>query len=403
MVHMHRPFTLAHKPHSLMPMPAHTRAQSLRCQSNPAFWLRVVKTVFLERFTFYPLNQGVVLLRPGKWRKWRKSPGQNHRLPKTPFSPPWLTESTDWNWWQLIEIDRHLFLPSNLKHGWFTQKFTNHIWTTWFVWTFLRVSEAKSSYAQGGSDVVRELSREPAMFQIGLWGKVLNWLKLTENNRKSTEVDWKSRRLWGKLLKLPKIGFRDFAWKVGRKAHGPNHWLSSLAGPLRKFEHVPIIVCSQASAGTQASIRARQRSAKGVVRRNGCPKGCFWRVRFLSVLFRFALKIQGAEKKRTLQKHPFGQPFRCTTPSLLLRRRIGNGGGKQGCGNCPRVTIGTRYGNSASTAWMPPKPTTNLAWSDSPLQRTKERSRYGISVSTPIVDTDIDCGRRFCGPRFRES
>ena len=28
--------------------------------------------------------------------------------------------------------------------------------------------EAESSYEPGGSDVVRELSREPAMFQIGL-------------------------------------------------------------------------------------------------------------------------------------------------------------------------------------------------------------------------------------------
>ena len=27
---------------------------------------------------------------------------------------------------------------------------------------------------------------------------------------------------------------------------------------------------------------ARQRSGEGVARRNGCPKGCFWRVRFSS-------------------------------------------------------------------------------------------------------------------------
>ena len=36
---------------------------------------------------------------------------------------------------------------------------------------------------------------------------------------------------------------------------------------------------------------------------------------------RFALKtpenLKGAEKKQTLQKHPFGQPFLCTTPSPL--------------------------------------------------------------------------------------
>ena len=33
--------------------------------------------------------------------------------------------------------------------------------------------EAESSYEPGGSDVVRELSREPAMFQIGVQGEVL--------------------------------------------------------------------------------------------------------------------------------------------------------------------------------------------------------------------------------------
>ena len=66
-------------------------------------------------------------------------------------------------------------------------------------------------------------------------------------------------------------------------------------------------------------IRARERSGEGVVRRNGCPKGCFWRVHFFSAPLRFALKtsenLKGADKKRTLQKHPFGQPFLLTTPS----------------------------------------------------------------------------------------
>ena len=37
-------------------------------------------------------------------------------------------------------------------------------------------------------------------------------------------------------------------------------------------------------------LRARQRSGEGVVRRNGCPKGCFWRVRFYSAPLRFVLK-----------------------------------------------------------------------------------------------------------------
>ena len=66
------------------------------------------------------------------------------------------------------------------------------------------------------------------------------------------------------------------------------------------------------------------------MRRNGCPKGCFWRVRFFSAPFRFALKthenLKGAERKRTLQKHPFGRPLLRTTPSPLLWRALNFGG-----------------------------------------------------------------------------
>ena len=75
----------------------------------------------------------------------------------------------------------------------------------------------------------------------------------------------------------------------------------------------------------------RQRSGEGVVRRKGCPKGCFWRVRFFFAPLWFSghfrcfnfqgpENLKGAEKKRTLQKHPFGQPFLLTTPSPLLWR-----------------------------------------------------------------------------------
>ena len=35
-------------------------------------------------------------------------------------------------------------------------------------------------------------------------------------------------------------------------------------------------------------LGARQRSGEGVVRRNGCPKGCFWRVCFYSSPLRFS-------------------------------------------------------------------------------------------------------------------
>ena len=73
---------------------------------------------------------------------------------------------------------------------------------------------------------------------------------------------------------------------------------------------------------------ARQRSGEGVVRRNGCSKGSFWRVLFFSAPLRFSgplslrTNLKGAEKKWTLQKHPFGEPFLRTTPSPLLWRTL---------------------------------------------------------------------------------
>ena len=59
------------------------------------------------------------------------------------------------------------------------------------------------------------------------------------------------------------------------------------------------------------------------------------------------------------------------------------GSAKRGTAIAPLSTIGTRYGNSVSTASMPQNQRETSASSDSPLQRVKEKSRYGISVSTP--------------------
>ena len=81
-------------------------------------------------------------------------------------------------------------------------------------------------------------------------------------------------------------------------------------------------------------------------------------------------------------------------PTLLrrvLRRFWGNafvqesetGAASRGAAVVPLSTTGTRYGNSVSTAWMPPNQRRNSASTDSPLQRIKEKNRYGISVSTP--------------------
>ena len=84
--------------------------------------------------------------------------------------------------------------------------------------------------------------------------------------------------------------------------------------------------------------------------------------------------------------------------------RIRNGVGKQGYGNRPLLTIGTRYGNSQ---YRPPiclqNQWGNSASTDSPRQRIKEKSRYGNSVSTPHRRYGHRLRTPFCGPRFRDS
>ena len=59
-------------------------------------------------------------------------------------------------------------------------------------------------------------------------------------------------------------------------------------------------------------LGARQRSGEGVVRRNGCPRGCFWTVRFFSAPSRFSgpfrclkSKPQGGREETDSPKTPF--------------------------------------------------------------------------------------------------
>ena len=71
-------------------------------------------------------------------------------------------------------------------------------------------------------------------------------------------------------------------------------------------------------------FRTRQRSGEGVMRGNGRPKGCFWRVCFFSAPVRFALKmfwkpLVGREETDS-PKHPFGRPF---LPARRLLRSFG--------------------------------------------------------------------------------
>ena len=61
----------------------------------------------------------------------------------------------------------------------------------------------------------------------------------------------------------------------------------------------------------------RQRSGEGVVRRNGCPKGCFWRVCFFSAPLRFFKTFQVFQEK-TLR----GQRRNGLSKSTLLDNRF---------------------------------------------------------------------------------
>ena len=57
------------------------------------------------------------------------------------------------------------------------------------------------------------------------------------------------------------------------------------------------------------SLGARQSSGEGLVRRNSRPKGCFWRVRFLSAPLRFACvlraNLKGGREETDSSKPPF--------------------------------------------------------------------------------------------------
>ena len=77
--------------------------------------------------------------------------------------------------------------------------------------------------------------------------------------------------VWGLWLS----GFRAVPKKKGWGAPASSFWAFSLHPLIRN---------------QQIRIRAHQRSGEGVVRRDGCPKGCSWRVRFFSAPLRFSLQ-----------------------------------------------------------------------------------------------------------------
>ena len=72
------------------------------------------------------------------------------------------------------------------------------------------------------------------------------------------------------------------------------------------------------------------------------------------------------------------------------------GSANTGTAIAPLSTIGTRYGNSVSSVSMPPKPTRHC-------RESRRKADTEFQYRPRIVDTDIDCGPRVCGPRFRDS
>ena len=88
-------------------------------------------------------------------------------------------------------------------------------------------------------------------------------------------------------------------------------------GPKRAIFFVPL-------CGGRAKRAEKASCGETVVQ-----KDVSWRLRFFSAplrvsgpfrCFKFKASLKGAEKKRTLKKHPFGQPFLRTTPSPFLWR-----------------------------------------------------------------------------------
>ena len=83
--------------------------------------------------------------------------------------------------------------------------------------------------------------------------------------------------------------------------------------------------------------------------------------------------------------------------------RIENGVGKQGYGNRPPIDDRNRYGNSVSTPYTSKTNGTTRPQLTRHDRESKRKADTEIQYRPRIVDTDIDCGPRFCGPRFRDS
>ena len=97
------------------------------------------------------------------------------------------------------------------------------------------------------------------------------------------------------LLQYPPV-YAPMPPKLRREDGCPKH---NLGQPSEKSQIAVEgrVLDTPPSKSPAAFIRVRQRSGEGVVRRNGCPKGCFWRVRFFSAPLRFSLKTPERQEK----------------------------------------------------------------------------------------------------------
>ena len=159
-----------------------------------------------------------------------------------------------------------------------------------------------------------------------------NFWKKSRGALMGTELRWQSApktQIFAENRRFSQI--HPFFWECQHVEGAGNRWKPQIfAGSRRKpqigLRHLRSVTFSSAlkklffftarlcrgSHANNVIMRARKRSGEGVVRRNGCPKGCFWRVRFCSALLRFPLKTSerswkpcGSREETDSPKTPF--------------------------------------------------------------------------------------------------
>ena len=108
----------------------------------------------------------------------------------------------------------------------------------------------------------------------------------------------------------------------------------------------------------------------------------------------FVLEVESCMNIPEFRRQLFVSIFQA--PSRNRKR----GSANRGTAIVPLSTIGTRYGNSVSTPYTSKTNGTQLTHHG---RESKRKADTEIQYRPRIVDMDIDCGPRFCGPRFRDS